>query len=83
MKQTAAIELKLPDFAKQCEPFLFNQRGAADTDELVKYKLTPTPTDREVFLDILDKSLTEVRAKYRARNLYWGGSVPKNTSRPC
>ena len=67
------------DLTDQTDKFLFNKTGPADKDELVRYKLTPTPVDREVFLDILDKRATDIRAKYQAAGFYWGGGVPKNT----
>ena len=62
---------------EQIEKYLFNERGRADTDPLAKYKLTPTPVDRPVFLDILDKPYAEVRASNG--EFYWGAAVPQNT----
>lgn len=76
-----ALGLKLPQLAEQCDQFLFNRPGAADTDDLVKYKLTPTPADRETFIDILEESMSNVREKYSGQGLYWGSGVPKNTPR--
>lgn len=73
-----AKENAFDDIADECQKYLFNEPGKSDTDELVRFKLTPTPVDREVFLDLLDKPLVEVRGKYRAR-AYWGPGVPKNT----
>ena len=73
-----AKENAFDDIADECQKYLFNEPGKSDTDELVRFKLTPTPVDREVFLDLLDKPLVEVRGKYRAR-AYWGLGVPKNT----
>ncbi len=67
------------DIVDECQKYLFNEPGKSDTDELVRFKLTPTPVDREVFFDLLDKALVEVRDKYRARGAYWGVGVPKNT----
>ena len=46
-------------------------------DPLAKFKLTPTPSDREVFHYILDNEYCEVRSKYGGH--YWGNRVPKNT----
>lgn len=76
-----AIGRGFDSVATQCQRLLFNETGRADTDELARFKLTPTPTDRDVFIDILEQPMAEVRRKYRAKGLYWGGGVPKNTSR--
>ena len=65
---------------KQVKKYLFNEPGRADTDPLARYKLTPTPVDRDVFLDILQLPYAEVRIK-QATN-YWGSRVPQNTSFP-
>lgn len=62
----------------ECNKFLFNEPGKSDTDELTRFKLTPTPVDREVFFDILDQPLTKVREKYK-EEVYWGKGIPKNT----
>jgi hypothetical protein len=67
------------ELADQCAKYLFNEPGKSDTDDLVRFKLTPTPVDREVFLDLLDRNAGEIRTKYTAQGRYWGGAVPKNT----
>ena len=74
-----AKENSFDDITDECKKYLFNKPGKSDTDELVRFKLTPTPVDREVFLDLLGKPLIEVRGKYRARGAYWGAGVPKST----
>jgi Protein of unknown function DUF262/Protein of unknown function (DUF1524) len=65
------------DIIKYVEDYLFNPLKSKDTDPLTKYKLTPTPSDREVFHDILDLDYAMVRAKYSS--YYWGKGLPKNT----
>ena len=62
---------------EQIEKFLFNEPGHADTDPLARYKLTPTPVDRDVFLDILEEPYAKVRTKQS--EYYWGIGVPQNT----
>ena len=62
----------------QIEKYLFNEPGRADTDPLARFKLTPTPVDRTVLLDILAHPYDQVRTKHA--QYYWGGSVPQNTS---
>ena len=57
--------------------YIFNKPKSKDTDSLTRFKLTPTPSDREVFHDILDKEWGQVRTKYS--RYYWGRNVPKNT----
>ena len=63
---------------EQIEKYLFNEQGRADTDVLARFKLTPTPVDRKVFLDILERPYPEVRARHSTH--YWGSGVPQNTS---
>ena len=57
--------------------YLFNKLKSKDTDSLTRFKLTPTPSDREVFHDIVEKEYSQVRPKYS--QYYWGRNVPKNT----
>ena len=60
------------------EDYLFNPLKSKDIDPLTKFKLTPTPSDRVLFHDILEMEYPKVRAKYQ--KYYWGNGVPKNTS---
>lgn len=59
------------------QDYLFNPLKSKDTDPLTKFKLTPTPSDRQVFHDLLEHEYKVVRSKYQ--EFYWGGRVPKNT----
>ena len=72
-----ARQHELPDIMEQVNGYLFNVPRSKDTDPLVRFKLTPTPSDREVFHDLVEKEYTQVRVKYH--QYYWGGGVPKNT----
>lgn len=72
-----ARENKLPEVVEQANGYLFNAPRSKDTDPLVRFKLTPTPSDREIFHDIIDKDYGQVRVKYN--KFYWGSGVPKNT----
>ena len=74
-----ATEKNFEDIAEECKKYLFNEPGKSDTDEFVRFKLTPTPVDREVFFNILEQPLKQVRSKYRAKGAYWGSGVPMNT----
>lgn len=65
------------DIMEHANGYLFNQPRSKDTDPLVKFKLTPTPSDREVFHDVVEGEYASVRGKYY--RYYWGGGVPKNT----
>ncbi|HMQ94242.1 DUF262 domain-containing protein [Amaricoccus sp.] len=62
--------------AEQIENYLFNPLMKND-DAPAKYKLMPTPHDREVFQDMLEMSYSAIRAKYGAE--WWGHSVKKKT----
>ena len=61
----------------EIEKYLFNERGRADTDPLAHFKLTPTPADRQVLLDILELPYDELRGKHRAN--YRAGGIPQST----
>jgi uncharacterized protein with ParB-like and HNH nuclease domain len=61
----------------QIEKYLFNEFGRADTDPLARFKVTPTPVDRTVFIDILEKPYDDIRKTHS--NYYWGVAVPQNT----
>jgi hypothetical protein len=69
------------DFIAHVNGYLFNNTKSKDTDPLTRFKLTPTPSDRELFHDLLDLEHAAVVAKYRF--LFWGSNVPKNTSFPA
>ena len=57
--------------------YLFNVPKSKDKDPLTQFKLTPTPSDRVVFHDIITEEYDSVRSKYA--RFFWGSSVPKNT----
>jgi uncharacterized protein with ParB-like and HNH nuclease domain len=66
-----------PSVIEQVDSYLFNQLRPKDADPLVKFKLTPTPSDREIFHAIIESEYDSLRAQYH--KYYWGGFVPKNT----
>lgn len=73
-----AREYEAEYLIEQINGYLYNQTRAKDTDPLTKFKLTPTPSDREVFHKIIESDYKGVRwglAKY-----YHGERVPKNTA---
>lgn len=62
--------------AEQIEDYLFNPLKKND-DAAAKYKLMPTPHDRDVFRDMLELEFPAIHAKYYAE--WWGGGVKKKT----
>ena len=72
----AARDCDRPDVIRNAEDYIFNPRKGKDTDPLTRFKLTPTPSDRQLLHDILEKDCVEVRKAYS--KFYWGGRVPKN-----
>ena len=72
-----ALKRECPDIAKYVHGYLFNNLKPKDIDPLTRFKLTPTPSDQEMFFDILECDHQAVRSKYE--RFYWGRSVPKNT----
>jgi len=57
--------------------YLFNNPRPHDTDVLARFKLVPTPSDRDIFHDIVRRGYGTIRDRYN--RLYRGGHVPKNT----
>ena len=57
--------------------YLFNHLQAKDKDPLAKFKLVPTPQDRDVFHSIIEGEYQSVRSEWG--RYYWGSGVPKNT----
>lgn len=71
----------LEDFIAHINGYLFNTTKSKDTDPLTRFKLTPTPSDRALFHDLVEMDYATVTRKYA--NLFWGANVPKNTPFPA
>lgn len=71
----------LVDLIRHVDGYLFNNTKSKDTDPLTRYKLTPTPSDRELFHDLMDMEFAAVVVKYK--HLFWGASIPKSTQFPA
>ena len=65
------------DVAEHVTDYLFNKLKSKDTDKLTRFKLTPTPSDQEIFHDVVEEKYSTIRTRYGKH--YWGGRVPKNT----
>lgn len=65
------------DAAEHVQDYLFNKLKSKDADKQTRFKLTPTPSDQEIFHDIVEKDYGSIRARYGKH--YWGDRVPKNT----
>ena len=72
---------ELVDFIDHVNGYLFNNIKSKDTDPLTRFKLTPTPSDRKLFHDLIEMEYQPVVTKYR--HLFWGSTVPKNTAFPA
>lgn len=72
---------KCEDVAEHVGDYLFNKLKSKDTDKLTRFKLTPTPSDQEIFHDIVEERYSTIRSRYSKS--YWGGRVPKNTQFPA
>jgi uncharacterized protein with ParB-like and HNH nuclease domain len=72
---------ELVDFIAHVNGYLFNNTKSKDLDPLTKFKLTPTPSDRQLFHDLMEMEFPAVATKYRF--LFWGTNVPKNTQFPA
>lgn len=69
------------DFIDHINGYLFNNMKSKDRDPLARFKLTPTPSDRELFHDLMEMEYGPITQKYK--KLFWGSSVPKNTPFPA
>ncbi|MEG3156078.1 DUF262 domain-containing protein, partial [Sphingomonas sp. RB1R13] len=69
------------DFIDHVNGYLFNGMKSKDVDPLTRYKLTPTPSDRELFHDLMELDYESATRRYR--HLFWGSTVPKNTQFPA
>lgn len=64
------------EFISYVNGYLLNTPQSNDTDPLTRFKLTPTPSDRELIHDIIELTSEEADKKYK--RLYFGSWVPKN-----
>lgn len=76
-----ARDHELKDLMGPIDGYLFNKLKSKDKDPLTRFKLTPTPSDRDIFHDIIELPYAELRKKYK--RLFRGDSVPKNTGFPA
>lgn len=77
-----ARDHKLEDIIEHAEAYLKNEpKSKEKSDPLAQFKLAPTPSDRDLFHDIIRLNYSEVSEKYK--ELYRGDWIPKNTSSPA
>lgn len=67
----------LDDYIEHVNGYLLNIPKSKDTDPHTKFKLTPTPSDRDLFHDLIEMDYPSIVKKYETS--FWGGRVPKNT----
>ncbi|WP_278987576.1 DUF262 domain-containing protein [Sphingobium yanoikuyae] len=53
----------LEDFIGHIDGYLFNNRKSKDVDPLTRFKLTPTPSDRAIFHDLMELEYAQVIRK--------------------
>ena len=80
LRETARF-YECEDFLQHIDGYIFNKPKSKDQDPLTKYKLMPTPSDRDIFRDIVELTYEENQQKYR--DLYWGTRIPKNCRFPA
>jgi hypothetical protein len=68
--------------ASRVHDYLFNPPKSADTDPLAKFKLAPTPSDRDLFHDIVSAPLADVRTKHK-QYYFQNGRIRKNGVPPA
>ncbi|MCY4302321.1 MAG: DUF262 domain-containing protein [Aestuariivita sp.] len=72
---------QLEDLMEHIDGYLFNKPKSKDKDPLTRFKLTPTPSDRDIFHDIIEMPYKKVTDKHN--NLFHHRRVPKNTHFPA
>lgn len=75
-----ARDYKLEALMEHIGGYLVNEPKSKDNDPLTRFKLTPTPSDRDIFHDIIELTYEEVVEKYP--KLLWS-RAPKNTDSPA
>lgn len=65
------------ELVEHVHDYLFNKLKSKDKNKLARFKLMPTPSDRSIFRNIIDKDYSAIRKQYH--RYYWRGRVPKNT----
>jgi hypothetical protein len=74
-----AQEMGIPDVEAVVREYLFNATKSQDTDANARFKLTPTPSDRKLFWNIIEDGRSG--AKEVAPNAYYlNGSLKKGSA---
>ncbi len=77
-----ARDYDLADIMEHVTGYLKNDPKSKEKNEpLAKFKLTPIPSDRDIFHDIIEMEYEKLTQKYK--KLFWGSRVPKNTHSPA
>lgn len=77
-----ARDYGLENIFEQIKPYLQNDPGIKEkNDPLARFKLIPTPSDCEIFHDLICLEYVKVSEKYKS--LFYGDRVPKNTPSPA
>ena len=77
-----ARDYDLTDIMENVTEYLENDPKSKEKDEpLAKFKLIPTPSDRDIFHDIIKMEYESLTSKYK--KLFWGETVPQNTPSPA
>jgi hypothetical protein len=72
-----ARKLDFHDVTEAISNYILNRPMTGDTDPDARYKLVPTPEDKELFHDVIDGTWKSIRDKYpqfffKNGNLIWG-----------
>ncbi|PAX07573.1 DUF262 domain-containing protein [Sphingomonas lenta] len=68
------------DIVQGIRPYLFNQPMSGDDDPLTRFKLSPTPADRDLIHTIIERPADEVRTRYP--EYYFQNGNPRQTGVP-
>lgn len=77
-----AIRLEIPDIDQAVQGYLFNIPKSQDTDPHAKFKLAPTPSDRQLFWKIIEEGRDGAKALL-PNAFYYNGNLKKGSAPPA
>jgi hypothetical protein len=77
-----ATELEIPDVDLSVREYLFNPPKSQDTDPTARFKLSPTPSDREMFWTLIERGRDGARSILPTA-FFQKGSIKKGSAPPA
>lgn len=74
--RSAALDAGFEEMAAALQSYIFNVPKAGEKEKDAKFKLTPTPADRDLFRSLISDNWNDVRTKY-PQSFYRNGNLIK------